>query len=142
MTDLYDGVIFALGNLQSTDTMTYIESCKYLISLEKTNTFYEIVSHYFRKPDRLDSFMNILISNSQMTRNQCLLQMSLDARNMASTKYVSLQQNELNEEIEISHQNIRSCSSDLILHFASFFGTDFLKHFLPYIRISVILWHL
>ena len=154
MSDLYDQVIFALNSLQNKNTLKYIEACHFLLSLEKTSSFYNIVSHYFRHPEKIENFIKTLTVNSQLTGNHCNSNMPLDDNYKAATnlqmsvvdavitkntKFLSLQQNSLSEEIQISHTNLRACSSALILHFTSLFGHSFLNYLLPFLWKNLFL---
>ena len=152
-SDLYDQVYSALDSLQNTDTLKYIEACNFLLTLEKTKSFYNIISHYFRHPEKIENFIKTLTVNSQLTGNHCNsnmplddnykkatnLQMSVDTVITTNTKYFSLQENSLSEEIKISHTNLRACSSALILQFTSIFGHSFLKYLLPFLWKNLFL---
>ena len=94
--DAYDKISLCLHDLQTGDTIQYIEACKTLIDNSNTIVFRNIVSH------KLEDVTKVLVKKSELSDQENLLKYYLHEEDKAGSDFVSLEENTLFHDVETS----------------------------------------
>ena len=113
--------------LSSENPVEFLEACKSLVDNSDSVDFKEILF------PRLDYIIPLLIKKSSMTPMEGLQTFYLFEEQNASSKFVSLEQNDFDTDFELNYKNSRYYASNLIYILCKIFKGPFLNLFVPLI---------